>query len=61
MLNEGEDTSAAPEEAPGQELPPPPGTTYIQISPDERAAIDRVCCQFTLQLPVLIEFLYPCL
>jgi len=48
MLNEGEDTSAAPEEAPGQELPPPPGTTYIQISPDERAAIDRVCVASSL-------------
>lgn len=44
MLNEGEDDSAAPAAvgAPGELPAPPPGTTYIQISPEEREAIDRV-------------------
>ena len=47
MLNEGDDESAAPAAgggAPGDLPAPPPGTTYIQISPEEREAIDRVSC-----------------
>ncbi|XP_067929171.1 UV excision repair protein RAD23 homolog B-like [Watersipora subatra] len=41
MLNEGEDAAAEPA-APGQDAQAPPGTTYIQISPQEREAIDRL-------------------
>lgn len=43
MLNEEDgpaDAPAAGAQAPDQA---PPGTTYIQISPQEREAIDRVC------------------